>query len=273
LTDSVVFDRAPGFYDRTRALAPATMDAVVAALAGELAGRGPVLEPGVGTGRMALPAAAAGVDVIGLDLSGPMLAELVAKRDSGTRDNKAQDNNAQGNGARVPLVRGDATRLPFPAGAFGGAYVVHLLHLVPAWADVVAELVRVVRAGGVILVEMGEPAGGVAHDINVRFEQAAGIERRHPGLTDGLESLDATMAARGARLRLLEPIVETRTVRPDHYIGRLEDNLFSWTWALDDASRQRAGAEVRAWAVERLGSLDRPQSVSITVAHRAYDLP
>ena len=272
MTDSVVFDRATGFYDRTRALAPKTMDAVVALLAAELAGRAPVLEPGVGTGRMALPAAAAGVDVIGLDLSAPMLRELVAKRDGASPDGGSPDGGSR-DGGRVPLARGDATRLPFPAGAFGGAYVVHLLHLVPGWADVVAELVRVVRSGGVVLVEMGDPAGGIAQEINVRFERAAGIERRHPGLIDGHRALDAAMANHGAGLRVLEPIVETRTVRPDHYIGRLEDNLFSWTWALDDAARQRAGAEVRAWAVERLGSLDRPQPVDITVAYRAYDLP
>jgi SAM-dependent methyltransferase len=258
VSESVAFDRAPGFYDRTRALAPATMEAVVALLADELAGRAPVLEPGVGTGRMALPVAAAGVDVIGLDLSGPMLGELVAKRDNTTH---------------VQLVRGDATALPFPAGAFGGAYVVHLLHLVPGWARIVAELARVVRPGGVVLVDMGSPGGGAAHEINARFERAAGIERRHPGLMDGPQALDDAMAAHGARVRPLEPIVETRTARPDHYIGRLEDNLFSWTWALDDATRQRAGAEVRTWAVERFGALDRPQPVTITVAYRAYDLP
>lgn len=263
MSDSVVFDRAAEFYDRTRALAPATMEAVVARLAGELAGRGRVLEPGVGTGRMALPLAAAGVDVIGLDLSVPMLRELVAKRDGDALDG----------GTFVPLVRGDATRLPFPAGAFGGAYVVHLLHLVPDWTDVVAELVRVVRRGGVVLVESGNPAGGIAQEINERFERASGIERRHPGLTDGPDRLDAEMAAHGARLRLLEPVVEARTVRPDRFIGRLEDNIFSWTWALDDATRQRAAAEVRAWAVERLGPLDRPQPASVTVAYRAYDLP
>jgi len=258
--DSVVFDRAAAFYDRTRALAPATMDAVVARLARELAGRGPVLEPGVGTGRMALPLAAAGVDVTGLDLSEPMLCELVAKRDSQTR----------GAGGRVPLVRGDATRLPFPAGAFGGAYVVHLLHLVPGWAAAVAELVRVVRPGGVVLVEMGNTGGGVAKEINERFERATGIERRHPGLIAGPERLDVEMAAHGARL--LEPVVEERTISPDRFIARLEDNVFSWTWALDDATRHRAGAEVRAWALERLGSLDRPQPATVTVAYRAYDL-
>ncbi len=254
---SVVFDRAAEFYDRTRALVPATMEAVVGRLAGELADRGRVLEPGVGTGRMALPLAAAGVDVIGLDLSVPMLRELVAKPDS----------------ARVPLVRGDATRLPFPAGTFGGAYVVHLLHLVPDWAGVVAELVRVVRRGGVVLVEIGNTAGGIAHEINERFERASGLERRHPGLIDGPERLDAEMGVHGARLRLLEPVVETHTVRPDRFIERLEENIFSWTWTLDDATRQRAAGEVRAWAVERLGPLDRPQPVTVTVACRAYDLP
>ena len=158
--------------------------------------------------------------------------------------------------------------------AFGGAYVVHLLHLVPGWADVVAELVRVVRRGGVVLVESGHPAGGVAQEINERFERAGGIERRHPGLTDGPQALDdARWRPTAPACDCSSPIVETRTVRPDHYIGRLEDNLFSWTWALDDATRQRAGAEVRAWAVERLGPLDRPQPVTITVAYRAYDLP
>jgi len=259
VSESVVFDRAAEFYDRTRALAPATMEAVVDRLAGELAGRGRVLEPGVGTGRMALPLAAAGVDVTGLDLSVPMLRELIAKRADGD--------------ARVPLVRGDATRLPFPAGTFGGAYVVHLLHLVPDWTGVVAELVRVVRGGGVVLVEIGNLAGGIAHEINERFERASGLERRHPGLIDGPERLDAEMGVHSGRVRLLEPIVETHTIRPDRFIGRLEENIFSWTWSLDDATRRRAAAEVRAWAVEQLGPLDRPQPVTVTMAYRAYDLP
>ena len=120
---------------------------------------------------------------------------------------------------------------------------------------------------------MGNPGDGVAHEINQRFERASGVERRHPGLIDGPEPLDREMAAHGARVRLLEPVVEARTVRPDHYIARLEDNLFSWTWPLDDATRRRAAAEVRAWATERFGALDRPQPLTVTVSYRAYDLP
>ena len=55
-----------------------TSTATVAALR-ELAGAGPVLELGVGTGRLALPLAAAGVEVHGLDASEAMLARLRAK--------------------------------------------------------------------------------------------------------------------------------------------------------------------------------------------------
>jgi len=41
---------------------------------------GPVLEYGCGSGRIALPIARSGVEVFGIDLSAPMLAELESKR-------------------------------------------------------------------------------------------------------------------------------------------------------------------------------------------------
>lgn len=54
------------------------VDATVRTLV-TLAGDGPVLELGVGTGRLAIPLAAAGVDVHGLDSSEAMLAQMAAK--------------------------------------------------------------------------------------------------------------------------------------------------------------------------------------------------
>ena len=47
----------------------------------DLANGGPVLELGVGTGRIALPLAAAGISVVGVDASDAMLAKLAAKPD------------------------------------------------------------------------------------------------------------------------------------------------------------------------------------------------
>ncbi len=63
-------------YDRSTGEMP--VDPVVDFLA-ELAGAGPALELGVGTGRIALPLAARGVPVHGIDLSPDMVAQLRSK--------------------------------------------------------------------------------------------------------------------------------------------------------------------------------------------------
>lgn len=57
---------------------PASVDGIVTTLA-DLAGVGPVLELGIGTGRIALPLAQRGVDVHGIDASEAMVARLRAK--------------------------------------------------------------------------------------------------------------------------------------------------------------------------------------------------
>jgi len=80
------------------------VDAPVTALA-TLAGDGPVLELGIGTGRLALPLAARGVRVSGVDASPAMVARLRAKP----------------GGDRIDVVVGDMTGLD-PAGPFTLAF-------------------------------------------------------------------------------------------------------------------------------------------------------
>ncbi|MGY1858057.1 class I SAM-dependent DNA methyltransferase [Modestobacter sp. SYSU DS0290] len=65
-------------YDDSGMSAPEVVDPAVDLLA-ELADGGPALEFAVGTGRVALPLAARGVPVSGIDTSPPMLARLRAK--------------------------------------------------------------------------------------------------------------------------------------------------------------------------------------------------
>ena len=70
---------AARFDERYAASAdPAVVDPIVDLLA-ELAGGGAALELGIGTGRIALPLAARGVQVHGIDLSEAMVARLRAK--------------------------------------------------------------------------------------------------------------------------------------------------------------------------------------------------
>lgn len=70
------------------------------------AAKGPVLELGCGTGRVALPVARGGATVVGIDRSAPMLARA-RKR---VKRAKLQ--------SQVQLVRGDIRHLPFPDKSF-----------------------------------------------------------------------------------------------------------------------------------------------------------
>jgi SAM-dependent methyltransferase len=63
--------------------------------------RGPVLEYGIGNGRMALPMARAGAEVVGVDHSAPMLADL----------RQRLRGEAEAVRKRVVLVRGDMRRV------------------------------------------------------------------------------------------------------------------------------------------------------------------
>src|SRR5207247_3699183 len=76
---STSFDRAAAYYDETRGLTDEAVRDQMSLLASELHGRGRTLEIGVGTGQVALPLAAVGIRIVGLDLSEPMLRVLVEK--------------------------------------------------------------------------------------------------------------------------------------------------------------------------------------------------
>lgn len=65
-------------HDAARMFGPGVLEPTVDVLT-DLAEGGPVLELGVGTGRVALPLAARGLEVSGIDRSPDMLAELGAK--------------------------------------------------------------------------------------------------------------------------------------------------------------------------------------------------
>jgi SAM-dependent methyltransferase len=98
-------DRIAGYYDE-RYPAIDAGHPMIATLA-RLAGRGTALELGIGTGRVALPLAASGVAVHGIDASEAMVAKLRAK---------------PGGGA-IPVTIGDFADVPVN-GSYSLIYVV-----------------------------------------------------------------------------------------------------------------------------------------------------
>jgi SAM-dependent methyltransferase len=95
-------ERMAEVYDQWPGIPPNT-ETVVDALT-RLAGRGPVLELGIGTGRIALPLAQRGLHVHGIDASPAMIARLKAKP----------------GGERIPVTNGSGRTpvlaLPQPTG-------------------------------------------------------------------------------------------------------------------------------------------------------------
>lgn len=253
MSRSIVFDQAAEIYDATRTLPTSIFDAVVKMLSEELRERRPCVEIGVGTGRIAIPLVESGASLVGVDLSVPMLEKLHEKT------------------SRVPAVIADATRLPFADSSMGAGLAVHVLHLIPNWRAAVSELARVVRGGGVILVDIGG-GFGFLREIEDRFTQVAGIARPRPGVTDP-EELDSEMVRLGASTRPLSPIVERQQVVPSAWIQSLEANIFSCTWSLDEKTRVKAAGETRQWALEKFGDLDEPRPLDLEIRYRAYDLP
>lgn len=256
--DSVAFDRAADSYDATRAISEEAMARTIKLLSGELAGRGRVLEVGVGTGLLALPLHEAGLDLAGLDLSPPMLSKLVEKA---------------GGTLQFPLVIGDGTRMPFADGAFGGVYLRWVLHLVPDWRGVVAEVVRVVRPGGSFLVNLGA-YGGARQEVQARFAELAEVSLAPVGLGWGdFDSLDAEVGAHGASARELPPVHEGSDEPLGEFLRGIERGRYSWTWRVAKRERLHVVAELRPWAEERFGPLEEHVPFEHATRWRAYDLP
>lgn len=126
-----------GGYDATRAIPGGGEAAVPGLLAVRLRALGVrrLLEVGVGTGRFAVPLAERGIRVAGLDRSPEMLAVLRGKP----------------GGARLPVVRADATALPFRR-AFDAVLFSHFLHLLDDRPAFAAALAPVLLPGALVLV-------------------------------------------------------------------------------------------------------------------------
>lgn len=254
---SVAFDDAVEYYDETKSLPPDALAATIDLLASELGGSARVLDVGVGTGLLALPLVARGLHVDGVDLSAPMLRRATAKAPPRTR---------------VGLTVADATQLPFHDDAFDGAFMRHVLHLVPGWRQVLAEAVRVVRPGGTLVVSITDYTG-LYREIQGRFLMEAGELPLAVGLRpDDPGSLRRAMTRLGAQVRPLPVVRGMRTLTVERFLIGIEDGHYSWTWPATDERRHQAARRLRAWLVRRFGNLGRPVEAQFAAEWWAFDL-
>ena len=255
---SISFDQAAEYYDRTRAVPDSVMARLVPLLMAELRAGEPCLEIGVGTGRIALPLVEGGVRVVGVDISREMLRRLVEKME----------------GPWPAVVLSDATRLPFAEGTFGPAIAAHVLHLIRDWRRAVAEVVRVVRPGGVFVASRGgRERPQWLEALTAYFFREAGNPPWRPGASS-IDDVDAHMRELGITARALPDVGLETTVSIEQVILNLEAGYWSACWTIDPEVRMRAAARTRDWARHEFGDLGTARHTTWeSSTWHAYELP
>ena len=190
---------------------PALVGATVDVLA-DLAGDGPALELGIGTGRIALPLRERGVEVHGIDLSEAMVAQLRAKH----------------GGAAIPVTMGDFASVRAP-GTFALVYLLFntIMNLTTQDQQVACfrNAARHLAPGGCFVIEVSVPR----------------LQRLPPGETFQPFTVTPT------RLGIDEYDVATQRLVSHHYVvsdGVLDSNAipFRYVWPAElDLMAQLAG--------------------------------
>jgi ubiquinone/menaquinone biosynthesis C-methylase UbiE len=154
------FDTMVHLYEETRVCHPVYLKAAL----DDLAYRFPpltfrnVFEPGIGTGRIAVPLAHRGYHLTGVDISPRMLALL--------RRRLARS----GKSVYISICEADASYLPFPDNTFDMSVAVHLFYFVNDWEKAAYEMLRVVKPGHPLIL-MHTGTGMEVPYLNQRYKE------------------------------------------------------------------------------------------------------
>ncbi len=241
------FDAIASNYDSVRGHPPEVAEQIGRAIAAVAGTNARVLELGVGTGRIALPVAAAGCRVAGIDISAEMLRMARAKE----------------HGQALWLLQGAIEHLPFADGVFDATLAVHVLHLARDWRATLAEALRVLRPGGVFIQgrDWRDPQSCVGR-LRSKLRETL-IEllpgSRPPGagaaVGQALAKLGATVEPEMVAATWVAPI------SPAQVLEEMESRSDAETWVLDDATLRVAVQRLRAWAESVYDDVQQPEMV------------
>ncbi len=227
---TVSFDRVANIYDSTRwsGVPRAIVEKMLKAMKDAFKDCKLILDVGTGTGRFAPYLNDSGFIIIGVDVSLPMMLQA---RQRGVRN----------------LVRADARYLPFRNQAFDASIMIHLLHLVRDWVQVVREVGRVTRK--VLISEAGDVHGFSARQryLEIRAEMGYPLNR----LNDGEFGLRAIIPP-----KFVASAGDYWTdVRADEEIDSFDRRKSSVSWDLPEAVHkkiiQRLHAEYHGKTIRR----------------------
>lgn len=138
--ESLSFDNLTEYYDETRDYDIASFNEAINYIANRypIAKYPALFEPGIGSGRIAIPLAEKGYKVTGIDISNQMI-EILKKKIS---NQSSLD---------IKCQVADTTDIPFSPDSFDISVVVHLFYFIKHWEKAADEIVRVVKGPIVVL--------------------------------------------------------------------------------------------------------------------------
>lgn len=200
----------------------------------------PALDIGVGTGVVGAGLNEMGFQIVGVDRSREMLSRALLRLGGS-------------------VVRGDATRLPFPAAAFQQAYSVWVLHHVGDIAAALREVARVLRPDGLCLVlPQGGTSVGKPDPAMQLIEEMRGRLMRPRGWAGNADDLRRLAPASGIRVsgvREVEP--HSYAESPERLAWGIENRLFTYLMDVDDET-WRSIVEPTIAALRALPDAQRP---------------
>ncbi|MBN1487053.1 MAG: class I SAM-dependent methyltransferase [Anaerolineae bacterium] len=224
-----------------------------------------VIEPGIGTGRIAIPLARRGYSVKGNDISYKMLKRLKEK--------------VNGELGSIPITYqlGDATRLQFRDRAFDMAIVTHLFHLVPDWKTTIAELLRVTKANGpIIMIDTGW--GAEIPQLNRRYTELCSEfgQPVEPAGTYKEELIIKHFKHLGCRVEIINK--RWQWVARNHLgqsLSFIEKRAYSFTTYASLDIHQKVVAVLKSELEAQYGSLDveieTQDEISMVIMHSSDD--
>jgi ubiquinone/menaquinone biosynthesis C-methylase UbiE len=235
------FDRVAHAYRQQRAHPPAVSHTIGRAIASIIGTNARALELGVGTGRIAWPVVDAGCHVVGIDISLPMLRELVHAPQ-------------EAHPARLRVLQADMHALPFATDTFDAVFAVHVLHLARDWRSVLTETARVLRPGGAFIRgrDWTDPHSVVGQ---VRQELRRQVIQRMPDSVPpaaGAE-MEQTLVALGASqpeaAHEISVAEWTSQISPAEVIAAMAARDDAESWVLPDHLLEPIIAHLQAWAI------------------------
>jgi len=250
-------------YDETRSFDQGCFDSALSYIATTfpVTTFSTVLEPGIGTGRIAIPFAYRGYRVVGVDISGAMLARV---------QERVQSNPLQ---QRIMLQQADSTHLPIANNVIDLAVVVHVFYFIPDWRQAVNEIVRVLRTNSPLIL-MHTGTGTEIPFLNARYTELCAA-RQSPIPTIGVQSTKEVVdycCALGCTAEWIRDRWQwTAQIHLGKALEYLKDRAYSFTTFVSDALHTEVIAQLEAELKATYGSLetiiDIPNQIYLVVVN------